>query len=69
MNHVYDIPKEVKSFQFPFEKIDVNQVFRFYKYAIPEHSPIKLSNGSWLHTYRLTRYDEIEEIHGSDEQL
>lgn len=39
------------------ENIDVNKEFWFYKYAIPEHEPIKLSDGTWLHTYRLTRYD------------
>lgn len=36
--------------------IDVNKVFRQYKYAIQEHPPIKLSNGNYLHTYKLTKY-------------
>lgn len=30
-----------------------------YKYAIPEHTPIELSNGLWLHTYKVTRYDDF----------
>ena len=33
-------------------------MFRMYKYAIPEHAPIKLSNGKWLHSYKVTNYDE-----------
>ena len=36
----------------------INSMFRGYKYAIPEHPPIKLSNGQWLHTYRLTKYND-----------
>lgn len=38
--------------------IDVNSEFRNYKYAIPEHEPIKLSNGMWLHTYKVTAYND-----------
>ena len=29
-----------------------------YKYVVPEHEPIKLSNGLWLHTFRVTSYDD-----------
>ena len=41
----------------PSNIIDVEKEFRFYKHAIPEHEPIKLSDGSWLHTYRVTKYN------------
>ena len=40
------------------KKIDVNEEFKFYKYAIPEHEPIKLSTGEYLHIYRVAEYDK-----------
>jgi len=49
----------IRTIQSNTECIDVNDVFRNYKYAIPEHAPILLSNGNWLHTYRLTRYNDV----------
>lgn len=44
----------------PSSEIDVNREFVNYKYAIPEHSPIRLSDGSYLHTYRVTRYNDFD---------
>lgn len=52
--------------------LNVNEVFKSCKYAIPECEPIKLSNGNWMHIYKVTPYgretdenyndiDEIEE--------
>jgi len=58
--------KEIVSIQRKERNLDVNEEFRFYKYAIPEHAPIKLSNGMWLHTYRLTPYDPDYDI---DEEI
>ena len=40
------------------QDIDVNREFAHYKFAIPEHQPIKLSNGLWLHIYKVTKYNE-----------
>jgi hypothetical protein len=31
-----------------------------YKYVIPEHEPIKLSSGLWLHILRVTDYNDSE---------
>jgi len=42
--------------------IDVNDIFRNYKYAIPEMNPKKLSNGTWLHVYKVTNYSK--DAHG-----
>lgn len=50
----------IVSIQTKSESIDVNQEFRHYKYAIPEHTPIRLSNGMWLHTYRVTKYNDYD---------
>ena len=46
----------IKTIQTNSPEIDVNVYFRDYKYAIQEHAPIKLSNGNWLHSYRVTKY-------------
>lgn len=45
------------SIQMPKEVFDVNSYFKHYKYIKQEHYPIKLSNGMWLHTYRIIDYD------------
>jgi len=50
--------KQFISFQRNSQEVDVNTEFRHYKYAVAEHSPIQLSNGKWLHTYRCTKYDD-----------
>lgn len=50
----------------PNEFIDVNGIFKQYKYARQEHYPIRLSNGMWLHTYRITEYD-YEDTHGDSD--
>lgn len=54
------------SIQLPTACIEVNNVFRIYKYARQEHEPIQLSNGMWLHTYRITEY-EHDNPHGDDD--
>jgi hypothetical protein len=46
--------------------IDVNKDFAHYKFAIPEHEPIRLSNGTWLHTYRVTKYNDLSPIGDDD---
>jgi len=38
--------------------IDKSKEFKNYKYAIPEHKPILLSTGLWLHIYKVTKYDD-----------
>lgn len=58
--------QRIISIQMPIEVIDVNQVFRIYKYAVQEHLPIKLSNGMWLHTYRVTE-SEYDNPHGDSD--
>ena len=40
--------------------IDKNKEFRHYKHAILEHEPILLSNGMWLHIYKVTEYDNLK---------
>jgi hypothetical protein len=50
----------IKTIQTKTATIDVNSLFRNYKYAIQEHAPIRLSNGMWLHTYRLTKYNDSD---------
>lgn len=47
----------IKTYQTEEQHLDVNRWFADYKSAIPEHPPIQLSNGLWLHTYRLTPYN------------
>ena len=59
----------IKSIQTNSEILDVNKVFKHYKYAIPEHEPIKLSNNLWLHTYRLTKHDIWDNIFGEEDDL
>ena len=49
---------KIISIQRPTQNIDMEKEFRGYKYAIPEHPSIKLSNGNWLHTYRVTKYGQ-----------
>ncbi len=46
--------RKIITFQAPSEYIDVNALP--YKYAIEEHMPIKLSNGMYLHSYKVTEY-------------
>lgn len=48
----------IVSFQRETASIDVNKEFTNYKYAKPEHTPIRLSNGKYLHTYKLTPYND-----------
>lgn len=45
------------------EYFDVNTL-KTYKYAIPEHEPILLSNGLYLYSYRVTPYDEYDAAYG-----
>jgi hypothetical protein len=61
--------KKIISLQLPTDEIDVNREFRYYKYAIPEHEPIELSNGMWLHTYRVTSYDDFDPHGDFNEEL
>ena len=49
---------KIISFQWKFQDFDASKMP--YKYAIPEHEPIKLSNGLWLHSYRVTKYNDFE---------
>lgn len=51
--------------QFDSEEINVEEVFRHYKFAIAEHPPIKLSTGKWLHSYRVSYYND--QVHGDPE--
>ena len=54
----------IKSVQLTERVIDVNDIFSEYKFAIPEHEPIKLSNGLWLHSYKVTPYNDDYMIYG-----
>jgi hypothetical protein len=47
---------KIITFQWKTEEFDVNKMP--YKYAIPEHQPIHLSNGMWLHTYKVSMFDD-----------
>mgnify|MGYP001569855465 CR=1 FL=1 len=47
---------KIISVERPTQDLDVEKEFRMYKYAIPEHEPIKLSNNNYLHVYRVTKY-------------
>ncbi len=47
----------IKTVIHPTQDIDVNRVFSNYKYAIPEFPAKKLSDGTWLHCYKVTKYD------------
>ena len=49
---------KIITFQWRSEDYDVNKMP--YKYAIAEHQPIKLSNGTYLHSYRVTNYQDRE---------
>ena len=59
---------KIISFQHKEQDIDVNDVLRQYKYAIPEHQPIWLSNGSWLHTYKVTDYSRDSYVYGDQDE-
>jgi hypothetical protein len=48
--------KKIINFQHKDEFFDVNKLP--YKYAIQEHLPLKLSNKMWLHSYRVTNYND-----------
>lgn len=50
----------------PNECIDVNRTFKHFKYAKQEHYPLMLSNGMWLHTYRVTEHDYEDPHDDSD---
>ena len=65
-NKMPNFNSRIISIQMPNECIDVNGIFKQYKYARQEHCPIKLSNGMWLHTYRITEY-EYEDPHGDND--
>lgn len=60
--------KEIISITRDTETINVSSEFRHYKYAIQEHAPIKLSNGKWLHTYRVTKYKSFDPYGDGDEE-
>jgi hypothetical protein len=47
---------KIISFQWKTQEFDVNKMP--YKYAIPEHGPIQLSNRMWLHTYKVSMYND-----------
>lgn len=49
---------QVVNIQLKEQYIDVNKVFAQYKYAIAEHEPIRLSNGMYLHSYKVTKYND-----------
>ena len=49
----------IESVELPYCDLDVNEFFKYEKYAIPEHEPIKLSNDNYLHTYRITSYESL----------
>jgi len=56
--------------QRPDKAIDINKEFAYYKYAIPECEPIKLSNGNYLHVYKVTKYSRDSYIYGDiDEEM
>jgi hypothetical protein len=48
--------------------IDTEKEFRMYKYAIPECEPIKLSNGMYLHVYKVTQYNDQNPAGDEDEE-
>lgn len=52
--------KTIQTVILPSDQIDVNNVFRNYKYAVPEMNPVKLSNGMWLHCYALTNFNDCD---------
>lgn len=52
--------KKIISIQRLTAEIDINKEFSNYRFALPEHPPIKLSNGKYLHTYRVTEYLDFE---------
>jgi len=58
------------SFHSPKNHIDKSSTeYAQYKFMIPEHKPIKLSNGSYLHTFKVTEYNQEDKIYGdSDEE-
>jgi hypothetical protein len=56
----------IKTIETKKYELDVDRVFAHYKYAVPEHDPIKLSNGNYLHVYRVTRYDDFDPQGDSD---
>jgi hypothetical protein len=49
---------KIITFQWNSKDFDVNTMP--YKYAISEHPPIKLSDGTWLHSYKVTKYNDSE---------
>jgi len=49
---------KIISIQSITSEIDVNKFP--YKYAISEHEPIKLSNGNYLLSFRVTNYNDSE---------
>jgi len=55
---------KIISFQSITLAIDVNNLP--YKYAIPEHEPIKLSNGNYLLSFRVTPYFDNDPQGDSD---
>lgn len=56
----------IVNLQLKEQYIDVNKVFAQYKYAIPEHAPIRLSNNMWLHSYKVTKYNDYSPIGDED---
>ena len=67
--------KRIITFQSSEEVPNLEKYFRHFKFAIPEHPPIKLSNNRFLHSYRVTSYDtgpygdEDEEQEVFDQEL
>lgn len=57
---------KIISIQTDSQDIDVETQFRNYKFASPEHEPIKLSNGKWLHSYKVTKYND-HDPHGDQD--
>lgn len=54
--------KRIVTLQSPSKDFDVNRLP--YKYAIKEHEPILLSNGRYLHSYRVTPYSQESAYYG-----
>jgi hypothetical protein len=48
--------QKIITFQWKTETVDLEKDLWTYKYALQEHPPIKLSNGMWLHSYRVTPF-------------
>lgn len=53
---------QTKTADFPSREL------RNVKRAIAEHEPIKLSNGTWLHSYKITQFEANDAYGDADEE-